>query len=311
MTKLILGEVALLFILIVIVTYLGRFVGVESFRDILTQLLPPAVMIVFVLIATMLLVSVLQPIFKSALSKFLSAYEAQATWLFIKYAIWIAALLILTFILVGNTLGLTVFMILFMLIIILMSYKALINFAGWLFIIFHHQIKMGDYIELAGINGKIIGITMMNTILEESGEYLGTKPKTQRKIMVPNSYIFSQPIFTTSAKESMVWDEIKVMLPANVDHILARDIMSQVANSVVGPIMRKHKQEMVNHNPSKKDTPSNPVTTISIEPDGVLITLTYFCMSSDIAEVRSTISENILSEFSKEGIEVAFGNPQN
>jgi small-conductance mechanosensitive channel len=288
---------------------MGQFVGMESFNEILTSLLPSAVMITFVLISTLLLVSVLQPIFKKALSSFLSAYEAQYSWIFIKYAIWIAALLILTFILVGDTLGLTVFMVLFLLIIVLMSYKALINFSGWLFIIFHHQIKLGDYAELNGIKGKIVGITMMNTIMEERGEYMGLKPKTRRKVMIPNSFIFSSPIFTTSAKESMIWDEIKIMLSANTDHLLARDIITQVANSVVGPIMRKHSQEMINHNPSKKDTPSHPVTTISIEPEGVRITLTYFCLSSDNAKVRSTISENILSEFNKEGIEVAFQNP--
>lgn len=310
LVKLILGEVALLFVLVVLVTYLGRFVGVEPFEEALSNLLPPAVTIIFILIATMLFVSVLKPVFDRALSKFQSAYEAQYTWQFIKYSIWIASLLILAFILAGNTLSLSLLMGLFILVFILISYKALGNFAGWLYIIFHHQLRMGDLVEVNGIKGRIVGITMMNTILAESGEFLDKTRQSSRKVMIPNSYVFSSPIISLSSKESLVWDEIRVLLPSKTDHLLARDIIVRVGNSIAGPIMKKHKREMMNQLSSPGDVFSLPNVVTSIEPIGVLIVLSYFCQLSERSEIRSAISENLLSEFNKEGIELAFEDSQ-
>jgi len=310
LVKLILGEVALLFVLIILVTYIGVFVGVEPFEEILTRLVPPAITVIFILVATLLFISVLKPVFEKALSKFLTSYEAQYTWQFIKYSIWIASLLILAFILAGNTLSLGILIGLFILVFILMSYKALANFAGWLYIIFHHQLRMGDLVEIDGIKGRITGITMMNTILAESGDFLDKNRQTSRRVLVPNSYVFSSPIISLSSKESLVWDELRVLLPAKTDHLLARDIITQVGNSIAGPIMKKHKQEMMKQLSSPSEVPSLPSVITSIEPEGVLVVLSYYCHLSERSEIRSAISENLLSEFNKEGIELAFKESQ-
>jgi small-conductance mechanosensitive channel len=289
---------------------MGRFTDVGSFEEILMMILPPAVTITFVLLATLLLTSVLHPIFQKSLSKFLAPQETQLTWQFIKYSIWIAALLILSFMLVGGTLSLGIFIGLLLLVFILVSYKALVNFAGWLYIIFHHQLKMGDLVEVEGIKGKISGITMMNTILFEMTEYSGKRHQTNRKVMIPNSFVFSSPTFSVSSQNSLVWDEIRVLLPANTDHLLAKDIITRVANSIAGPIMKKHKQGMANKGSSSGEVPSMPSISMSLEPEGVLIMVTYFCLSLEQSEVKSAISENILSEFNKESIGIAFRNTQ-
>lgn len=164
--------------------------------------------------------------------------------------------------------------------------------------------------EVNGIKGRIAGITMMNTILSESGDFSDKSRQTSRRIMVPNSFVFSSPIISLSSKESLVWDEIKVMLPSKADHLLAKDILSQVGNNIAGPIMKKHKQEMMNQRTSPGEVPSLPNVVTSIEPEGVLIILSYYCQLSERSEVRSAISENILSEFNKEGIELAFKESQ-
>ncbi|UCF07878.1 MAG: mechanosensitive ion channel family protein [Thermoplasmata archaeon] len=310
LVKLILGEVALLFILAALLTYLTRFVGVGPFEEILARLMTPAVVVVFILISTMLFISVLRPIFEKSLSKFMSQYEVQYTWQIIKYSIWIASLLILAFLLIGTTVSLSIIIGMGILFFILLYYKALMNFAGWLYIIFHHHIKLGDIIEINGIKGKIVGITMMNTLLIEIGEFLDKRRQTNRTIMIPNSFVFSNPIYSLSKEDILVWDEIKILLPAKTDYLLAKDIVTQVVNNIAGPIMRKHRQEMIKSSSNPDKVPSQPTVLISIEPQGVLIGLTYFCQQSERPEVRSAVAENILSEFNREGIELALYYPQ-
>ncbi|UCG69663.1 MAG: mechanosensitive ion channel family protein [Thermoplasmata archaeon] len=306
LVKLILGEIALLFILVVIAAYLGRFLGAESFKDVLLELLPPAVTVIFVLIATLLFISILQPFFLRALSRFLSSQEANYTWQFIKYAIWIASLLILAFVLVGDITSIGILLGILFLIIIIMFYKAFINFAGWLHIIFQHRLRIGDLVEVEGIKGKIVGITIMNTKLIETAQFMGEDHYTNREVLIPNSFVFTSPIFTISPKRSLVWDEIKVLLPAKTDHLMAKDLITQVGNSIAGPIMRKYRQEMIKNSSSSDNIPSMPSLMLSFEPEGLMIILTYFCPISERNEVRTAISENIIKEFKKEGIDIAF-----
>jgi small-conductance mechanosensitive channel len=306
LVKLILGEIALLFILVVIAAYLGQFLGAESFKDVLLVLLPPAVTVIFVLIATLLFISILQPFFMKALSRFLSSQEATYTWQFIKYAIWIASLLILAFVLVGDVTSIGILLGILFLIIIIMFYKSFINFAGWLHIIFQHRMRIGDLIEVEGIKGKIVGITIMNTKLMETDQFMGEEHYTNREVLIPNSFVFSSPIFTISPKRSLVWDEIKVLLPAKTDHLLAKDLLTQVGNTLAGPIMRKYRQEMIKNSSSSDNVPSMPSLMLSFEPEGLMVILTYFCPISERNEIRTAISENIIKEFNKEGIDIAF-----
>ena len=308
LVKLILGEIALLFILVVIVTFLGTFVGAESFKEVLLMLLPPAVTVIFVLIATLLFLSILQPAFRKALSKFLPPHEAQYTWQFLKYTIWAASLIILAFLLVGSATSLGIFIGILILVAVLISHKALMNFAGWLHIIFQHRMKIGDLVEVGGIKGRIMGITIMNTKLVETYERMGENRYTNREVMIPNSFVFSTPIFTIYSGKSLIWDEIRVLFPAKTDHLLARDIMAQVGNSIAGPIMRKHRQEMVAKVGSNDKVPFMSSTEISFEPEGIQVVLTYFCPISERSEVRTAITENILSEFNKEKILFTFRN---
>ncbi len=310
MVKLILGEIALLFILVVIAAYLGQFLGAESLRDVLLVLLPHVVTIIFVLIATFLFISIIQPFFIKALSRFLSSYEAAYTWQFIKYVIWIAALLILAFVLVGDITSIGILLGILFLIIVIMFYKAFINFAGWLHIIFQHRLRIGDLIEVEGIKGRIVGITIMNTKLIEADQFMGEERFTNREVLIPNSFVYTSPIFTISPKRSLVWDQIKVLLPAKTDHILAKDLISQVGNSIAGPIMRKYRQEMIKNSSSSDSIPSLPSILMSFEEEGITVILTYFCPISERNELRTAITENIIREFKKENIEIAFRDSQ-
>lgn len=309
LVRLILGEVAILFILSVLLTYLSRFVGVGPFEEILARLMTPAILVIFILIATMLFISVLRPIFEKSLSRFMSKDEAQYSWQIIKYSIWIASLLILAFLLVGTTVSLSIIIGFFLAFFILIYHKALMNFAGWLYIIFHQHIRLGDYIEINGVKGKIIGITMMNTLMVETGEFLDKERDTERRVMIPNSFVFSNPIYSHSKDEILVWDEMKILLPAKTDYLLAKDIVTQVVNNIAGPIMRKHRQEMVKGTSSPEKIPTQPMVLMSIEEKGVLIGISYFCHQSERSEVRSAVAENILSEFNREKIELSSNYP--
>jgi small-conductance mechanosensitive channel len=304
---LIIWEIIILALLVAIFTYMPRFVELGSYGEILKQLLPPVLLIVFVITVTKLFLYVLQPIFNRALPKYLSSsYNVNQTWQFIRYVVWIGAFTILAFALLGNTVTVSVFVGILALVLVITSYQSMANFAGWLHIIFRNPVKRGDLVEVDGIRGKITEVTTMNVVLEEMAGSLEDISRTGRRVIVPNSFVFTRPFFSLSSERALVWDEIKVLLPAQTNHLLARDVMAQVGRSVAGPIMKKHAQEMLREVSPKSDVPSVPTTMVSLEPEGVMVVLRYFCPVSERGEVRSAISESVLREFEREGIELVF-----
>lgn len=307
LSRLILWEIILLFLLALVFTYMPIFVELESLGDILENLLPPLLMILFVLIITKLFVSLLEPVFKRALRRYISSsYNIKHTWQFISYLIWISAFTVLSFLLVGDLLTIGIFSSVLILIIILVSHRAIVNFAGWLHIIFGSRLQRGDLVEIDKIKGRIKEVSTMNIILEEKSESLKEEGFTGRKVTIPNSFIFTKPVFSISQKEDIIWDEIKILLTSSKKYLIAEDIMSEVAKSIVGPIMKKRHQEMKSKVYSSEKIPTIPTTELTIEKEGVQIVLRYFCKVSERAEVRSAISEGILKEFEKEDIKIVF-----
>ncbi|MEF8848481.1 MAG: mechanosensitive ion channel family protein [Candidatus Thermoplasmatota archaeon] len=306
-SKLILWEIVLLFVLALLFTYMPTFVKMESLNEVLTRFLRPSLMILFVIIVTKLFLSLLKPVFQRALDKYLtSSYEVKYTWQFISYLVWIASFIILSFLILGDLLTIGVFVAALILIIILISHKAIANFSGWLHIIFGSSMRRGDLVEIDGIKGRVSEVSTMKVVLDEKSGDIKDPSYTGRKVNIPNSLLFSKPVFTISTDDSLIWDEIRVLLPPETNHLLAEDILVKVAKSIVGPIMNRRKHDMVKKMSSYSDVPSVPTTRISIEENGVLIVLRYFCLVSERSSVRSAISEGVLKEFKKEGIDITF-----
>ncbi len=314
LSKLILWEIILLFLLVIIFVGGQQIFQITSLQEIISTLLPPILLIITVLVITKLFVIILEPIFKRALQKYISPYNVKNTWQFISYLIWIIAFIILIILLIGvlvgeqiNT-GVGIAIAFITVIFILVSFRSISNFVGWLHIIFSSPIKKGDLVEIDGIKGKVSEVTTMNIILEEKVNSLKSPGYSGRKINIPNSYIFTKPVALISANESIIWDEIKILLPSRTKYLVAEDIMAEVAKSIAGPIMKKRRNEMVRKMSAGDEVPTVPITEFSIELNGVLITLRYFCRLKERSEVRSAISEGILKELRKNKIEPKFSN---
>lgn len=312
LSKLLLWEIIFLFLLVILFVGGQKLFQLSSLNEIFLTLFTPGLLILTVIVVTKLFVIVLEPIFKRALQKYISPYNVKNTWQFINYLIWIISFIILTILLTGMlvggqfNIGVGLSIAFIIIVFILLSYKSISNFIGWLHIIFSSPIKKGDLVEIDGIKGKIVEVTTMNIVLEEKRTSLKDSGYTGRKINIPNSFIFSKPIASISSSSSVIWDEIRVLLPSKTDYLKAEDIMAEVAKFIVGPIMTKRKREMENRMPPGLEVSSVPTTEFSLESNGVLIILRYFCRLSERSEVRSAISEGILKEFKKQKIEPKF-----
>ena len=120
--------------------------------------------------------------------------------------------------------------------------EVIVSFAGWFAILFGDFFKVGDRVLLGGIKGDVIDLGVLRTTLMEIGDWVDSDQYNGRIVRVANSSIFTSPVFNYSASFQFVWDEIYIPIRFGSDIKLARDILSSVAEEVVGDVSKQAKE---------------------------------------------------------------------
>ena len=110
--------------------------------------------------------------------------------------------------------------------------------AGWANIVSGGMYRVGDRIEIAGVRGDVIDITLLRTKLMEigsptdSGTWVKGRQYTGRIVTVSNKKTFTDPVFNFSATFEFIWEELTIPISHDSDWILAEKIMLEEARAV-------------------------------------------------------------------------------
>ena len=108
------------------------------------------------------------------------------------------------------------------------------SFAGWLALSFSSFYRAGDRVQLGGIKGDVIDIGVLRTTLMELGQWVDGDLYNGRIVRIANSFVFKEPVFNYSADFPFLWDEIRVPVRHGSEPGLARRVIEQAAQEVVG-----------------------------------------------------------------------------
>lgn len=112
--------------------------------------------------------------------------------------------------------------------------EVIASVAGWAAISFAGFYRPGDRVQLGGIKGDVIDVSILRTTLMEVGEWVKGDLYTGRIVRIANSFVFKEPVFNYSGDFPFLWDEITIPVKYGSDYHLAREIFARVANEVVG-----------------------------------------------------------------------------
>ena len=110
---------------------------------------------------------------------------------------------------------------------------AIASVAGWLAISWSDLYKVGDRVQIGETTGDVIDISFMRTEIVETGNWVRKDLYNGRIARIPNSVAFKGPIFNYSQGFRFVWDEIRVCLTVESDHIHAREMLLRTAKDAV------------------------------------------------------------------------------
>lgn len=111
--------------------------------------------------------------------------------------------------------------------------------AGWVNILTGRIFRIGDRIQMGGVQGDVIDITPLRTKLLEIGSTLEDTPNwvrgrqhTGRIVSLSNKLTFTEPVFNYSAALGYVWDELTLPISYRSDWRAAERIVHEEAERI-------------------------------------------------------------------------------
>jgi small-conductance mechanosensitive channel len=87
--------------------------------------------------------------------------------------------------------------------------KPILNFVGWINIVFSKNYKIGDIISINNVNGKVHDIKLMYTNLSELNS---EGDRTGRSVSIPNEFVLTTPVINYTKGTSFIWDILHIYL---------------------------------------------------------------------------------------------------
>ncbi len=93
----------------------------------------------------------------------------------------------------------------------------IISFLGWFALMGRNGIRVGDWVEINGVVGEVVEITLMRTVLLETGNWTDTGHPTGRKVAFMNGFAIEGHFFNFSTAGQWLWDDLEIMVPSADD----------------------------------------------------------------------------------------------
>ena len=111
--------------------------------------------------------------------------------------------------------------------------EVIASVAGWVAVSIGSFYKPGDRVQLGGIKGDVIDVSILRTTLMEVGEWVAADLYTGRIVRIANSFVFKAPVFNYSGDFHFLWDEITLPVKYGSDWRMARTMLRNVVNEVL------------------------------------------------------------------------------
>jgi small-conductance mechanosensitive channel len=116
------------------------------------------------------------------------------------------------------------------------------SFTGWLLNSFQGYYRVGDRVAVGEVFGDVVKIDFLTTTVWEIGSpqrpgFVSAEQPTGRLVTFPNSEVLAGTIVNLTRDFAYVWDELPVQVANESDLRLAMQVLTRVADELLGPLM--------------------------------------------------------------------------
>jgi small-conductance mechanosensitive channel len=93
----------------------------------------------------------------------------------------------------------------------------IVAFFGWFILMGRNGIRVGDWVEIKGVGGEVVEISLLRTVLLETGSWSDVGHPTGRRVAFVNSFAIEGHFFNFSTSGQWMWDELVLLIPSGQD----------------------------------------------------------------------------------------------
>ncbi|CAB3289369.1 MscS Mechanosensitive ion channel [Methanocaldococcus lauensis] len=296
-------------LLVILLHSLISIFNLNAYLNLLLQYKNQIIIAVIIILSGLIIIDISSELFKKYAQKNVEKAGEYLTLNYIfKYFVYFCIILMLFSVVYQNVSSLVVSVGLIGAAITYALQKPILNFAGWLVILYTRTIKIGDriYIKNVGI-GDVFDFDTQHMYLSELNSE--THDPTGKVLIVPNSYIFTSSIENLTRGTPYIWDTITIHFTYDSNVEKAENIVFESTNEVVGDLMKKLYEKWSKRKYLTSGYLSDkPIIRIGITRSSFYVKAIYLVNIYEKAEAKTKILKKILEKVNREN-DVKFSYP--
>jgi small-conductance mechanosensitive channel len=171
----------------------------------------------------------------------------------------------------------------------------ILGFFGWFILMGRNGIRPGDWVEINGVSGEVIDVSVFHTVLLETGSGADAGHPTGRRVSFMNNYAIQGHFFNFSTTGQWMWDEIEVQITDEEPYAKAEAVQKIVAD-LTSENVRLAEGEWDRVAPFYVKKTFSAVPAMSIRPSGagVTVSVRYITRANERYDIRAKIYRAIV-----------------
>ena len=171
----------------------------------------------------------------------------------------------------------------------------IVGFFGWFVLMGRNGIRVGDWVEINGVVGEVIEISLLRTVLMETGNWTDIGHPTGRKVAFVNSFAIEGHFFNFSTAGQWLWDELQILIPAGQNpYSLVEAIQKLVEEETRADSTRAEQEWKTSTNNRLQSLSTVPAIHLRPTGSGVEMQVRYITSASERYSMRSRMYEKIV-----------------
>jgi len=185
----------------------------------------------------------------------------------------------------------------------------IVAFFGWFVLMGRNGIRVGDWVEIEGVGGEVAEITLLHTVLLETGTGPNAGHPTGRRVSFVNSYAIEGHFFDFTTSGQWTWDEIEIVIPTGQDPYPAIDALQRMVEKETKANVEVAEQEWRKTASRYRVQTFSATPGISVVPTaaGVELHVRYVTRAYERPETRRRLHLAALDLLHKKGPEASPG----
>ena len=174
--------------------------------------------------------------------------------------------------------------------------KPILNFVGWITIIFSKTYQIEDVISINNLNGKVYDIKVMYTSLSELTE---EGDSTGRSVSIPNEFVLTTPVINYTKGTNLVWDTVHIYLTYQSKWKKALEIIEKTSQDFYEKNIRNEVRKILTESFKSYE---KVVVRLAIYEKGIHIKIRYLVDFDKSNALRTELSKILLDKLRVKGI---------